>query len=115
MVTVTIIHYPTPLDALNVSSNLVQIKMHFCLYILLDVLEDTKQQMYTQCSFSYETEAGSVVSCHNPVLRYLNPRLCGGHWDQSQVCLSETEDEEENDCQPVGDVVDKKGPILIKK
>lgn len=61
-----------------------------------DILEDPKQQLYTQCCYTYKSSSGSSIYCHNPVLRYQDPPLCGGHLDHTEVHLSsETEDEEE--------------------
>ena len=61
-------------------------------------MEDPKQQLYTYCCYTYQSGSGSgsSVSCHNPVLRYIDPPLCGGHLDHTEVCISsDTEDDEE--------------------
>jgi hypothetical protein len=44
---------------------------------LPDVCDDEKQLLYTKCSYVYP----SGIQCTNPVPRYLDPLLCGGHCD----------------------------------
>ena len=44
---------------------------------LLDVCDDDKQLLYTKCSYIYP----SGIQCTNPVPKYLDPLLCGGHCD----------------------------------
>lgn len=50
-------------------------------------MEDTKQVLYTCCSYSHT----NGVLCTNPVPKYLEPSLCGAHWDQIEVNLSDTD------------------------
>ncbi len=39
--------------------------------------DDSKQLLYTKCSYMYP----SGIQCTNPVPKYLDPLLCGGHCD----------------------------------
>ena len=42
-----------------------------------DVCDDSKQLLYTKCSYIYP----SGIQCTNPIPKYLDPLLCGGHCD----------------------------------
>ena len=60
---------------------------------ILDILEDSKQQLYTYCS--YTSPVGTT--CLNPVPKYLDPLLCGGHWDQIKASMPSDTDSESDD------------------
>ena len=61
---------------------------------LSDIIEEPKQQLYTNCTFTNS----SGTSCTNSVPKYLDPLLCGGHWDQVKVTLpSDTDSESEGE------------------
>lgn len=42
-----------------------------------DICDDSKQLLYTKCTYIYP----SGNQCTNPVPKYLDPLLCGGHCD----------------------------------
>lgn len=69
--------------------------MSFFILCSSDILDDPKQQLYTQCSYTYQPTSGSTVYCHNPVLRYQDPPLCGGHLDHAQLLTSEDKQEKQ--------------------
>ena len=57
-------------------------------------MEDSKQQLYTYCSHV----SSNGMTCTNPVPKYLDPLLCGGHWDQGTINIpSDTDPESEED------------------
>lgn len=63
---------------------------------LSDIVEEPKQQLYTSCTFTNS----SGTSCTNSVPKYLDPLLCGGHWDQVKVTLpSDTDSESEEETE----------------
>ena len=38
------------------------------------------------------------MTCSNPVPKYLDPLLCGGHWDQGEVVIpSDTDSDSDHD------------------
>ena len=45
--------------------------------ISTDICSDTKQLLYTSCTYIYP----SGTQCGSPIPLYLNPPLCGGHCD----------------------------------
>ena len=54
-----------------------------------DICDDEKQLIYTRCSYIYP----SGNQCSNPIPRYLDPPLCGGHCDSVEPPkLEEAED-----------------------
>jgi len=42
-----------------------------------DICDDPKQNLFIRCSYVYP----SGQQCTNPVPKYLDPLLCGGHCD----------------------------------
>ena len=42
-----------------------------------DICDDDKQLLYTKCTYVYPSD----IQCTNPVPKYLEPLLCGGHCD----------------------------------
>ena len=71
-----------------------------------DILDDSRQQLYTHCSHS--NSAG--ISCCNPVPKYVDPLLCGDHWYQAP--LSVPRNDEETDPESDGELNDKKSRII---
>ena len=61
---------------------------------ITDIVEDSKQQLYTSCCYT----GPNGMTCNNPVPKYLEPLLCGGHWDQGEVVIpSDTDSDSDHD------------------
>uniref|UniRef100_A0A1X7VA41 KAT8 regulatory NSL complex subunit 2 n=1 Tax=Amphimedon queenslandica TaxID=400682 RepID=A0A1X7VA41_AMPQE len=71
-----------------------QLSLPFAAKCSKHIVEDSKQQLYTSCSYT----GPNGTTCNNPVPKYLEPLLCGGHWDQGEVVIpSDTESDSDHD------------------